>query len=202
MRRSLTVESTIRRALHVALWLCAALAASCGGTQRADRNAEAVFCTVFRTEHRTVVSSSAAIDDSTRDAAVRERRMSTDARLPEVMDAQRAWTQLRDFSRCQRPQPAQCADALAHADRWWAGVRTDAQRLFVEDEAPNKEIIRAWTIERQRFFERWLSTPTPVLVMDAGVFRLSSDVGAVLQDWATCAEDAPAMSRWAGRTAE
>lgn len=125
-----------------------------------------------------------------------------ESRLPYVEGARKAWTQLYMFARCSEPRPSECDAALTLGEIWWDDMHKDAQRIFIESEAPDEVSIREWTIERRRFFERWLGTPMPVLTMELGVFRLSSMTGAVFEEWARCAGDKNAASRWKERTVE
>lgn len=125
-----------------------------------------------------------------------------DARLPYVEGAGDAWAKLYVFTRCRKPRASECRAALTQGESWWAELRETSQRLFIEAEAPDEDAIRAWTIERRRFFEHWLATPTPVLMMEHGVFRLSPSTGAVFEDWARCAGDERMLLRWKERTAK
>lgn len=142
-----------------------------------------------------------AVDTSVELPAQVKRDQRTSTTLPYVDTPEDAWTRIYVFSRCSAPRQAECAAALELSEIWWHSVREHAQRIFIETEAPGEDAIREWTIERRHFFERWLATPTPVLSMESGVFRLSHDIGVVFEDWARCADDTEATDRWRARSA-
>lgn len=124
----------------------------------------------------------------------------TDAALPPVSDADETWQRLVVFSHCTAPTPDRCASALEGAEQWYESLRNEAQTLFIEDEAPDADTVREWTEQRRAFFERWLSTPVPVLRLYADTFVLSAPVFDVFDAWAECADDSDAQRRWAARS--
>src|SRR5699024_7102220 len=151
----MTSPPSFRRALCTAIWLCAALFASCG-THRAQQSIYTTgdaACRVPMSEHELV-----GIIDR---AEAPESDELPASGLPYVEGAGDAWTKLYVFTRCRKPRASECRAALEQGEAWWAALRETSQRLFVETEAPDEEAIRAWTIERRHFFEHWLATPTP-----------------------------------------
>lgn len=170
------------RALLLATMLSAALAACSGVQKGADRQKSNADCALW--------------DEPANDASDLAA-----SPLPSVEPSHRTWDTLRQRAMCEAPSAQQCAQALHDADQWWNEVRRDAQALFIEDEAPDAETIRQWTLDRQQFFEQWLATPRPVFVMQHGVFVLSKDVAQIFVDWARCANDLDAHACWHNRSA-
>lgn len=122
--------------------------------------------------------------------------------LPNTGGDGATWFGLVAFSQVQDPSPKDCASSLEFANAWWEDLRQYAQALFSKDEAPDEETIEAWTVERRQFFENWLNPPQPILVLDQSTLRLSKDVGAVFQEWASCTGDSKALKIWRDRTVD
>lgn len=173
----------ISRALFLAATLSAALAACARAQHGVDAQKHSAECVAW---------------DSASDRALDLAA----SPLPPVDPPHRTWDALRHHAMCAPPSTHKCAQALHDADQWWNDVRHSAQTLFTADEAPDAEMIRQWTLDRQRFFEQWLATPRPVFVMQHGVFVLSQDVAHVFVDWARCANDRDAHARWKQRGAQ
>lgn len=106
------------------------------------------------------------------------------------------WSKLLDFDQRGRRATELCAAALYDAEQWWESLRSKAQELFVHKEAPDEETIRRWTVERRFFFEDYLSSASPILVMRDGQFQLSPQVSSVILSWTACAEDEESAARW------
>lgn len=120
--------------------------------------------------------------------------------LSDAENVEQSWQELQDFAQCTHASSDECHTALVRADDWWSALRAYAQALFIPDEAPDAETVRQWTVNRQRFFEQWLATPQPILVMEDGIFVLSKETGGRMMEWAKCANDRQAFELWEQRT--
>jgi|GEM_PF-5910408 len=121
--------------------------------------------------------------------------------LPAIGTPDATWMELQRFAQCEQPPAEMCSRALSVADQWWHRLRSEAQALFTLDKAPDASTVEQWTRARGGFFEQWLATPAPVLVMEQGVFALHPDVGGVMMQWAKCADSADDFKVWSERTA-
>lgn len=120
--------------------------------------------------------------------------------LPEVEEGGVFWRELVRASKKRSPSASVCRHALQSSEGWWLELRDDAQVLFHAHEAPNEEMVRTWTVDRRQFFERWLGTPQPVLILQDGELRLSAYTSQVLRAWSRCADDPESEALWQRRS--
>ena len=119
--------------------------------------------------------------------------------LPEVEEGGAFWDELVRISAYPEPSVDLCRDALQHGEAWWLDLRDRAQILFHDRVAEDEATIRTWTVERRLFFERWLGTPSPVLVLRDGEFQVSASTEETFRAWSRCADDANSAVLWQER---
>lgn len=122
--------------------------------------------------------------------------------LPELPAAGPIWRELYTLSQTPLAVASACEEALEIADQWWLKTRSETQELFTEGVAPDEETIRAWTVERRRFFETYLSSPTPIFRLVGGDLRLTAPVRDLALEWAACVGDDDVSRLWELRSVE